>query len=208
MKLPKGWNEVSIETFLKYYTISTRKWADPIDLEVNILSCFSGLPPKEIEKLKTRELSGYIKKLDFLKKLPTQKVSSAFVCNGKRYRASLTMDDMTAGQFMNFSDILKGVKPGDYVFQMHQLIGAMCIKRSYTMTYPFIKYEYEGYKVSSDEFYKHMTIDIAYPYYVFFCKVMDKSLPAIQNYLSKEMKKIIRSSQKTKWAFLNTGVGI
>lgn len=198
MQLPNSWSQVSIETFLKYSNIQSRKWQDPIDLEINILSCFSGLSPQEIEKLKVTELSKYIKRLSFLNKLPDTKVAAGFICNGKRYKACLTMDEMTAGQFMNFSDILKGVKPEDYLYQMHDLIGAMCIRRTYQMKYPFIKYEYNGYKANSDEFYKHMSIQIAYPYFVFFCKVMDKSLPAIQSYLIKQTKKLEKSSRKAR----------
>ena len=212
MKLPKSWSDVTIETFLKYYTISTRKWVDPIDQEINILACFSGQDVKEIEKLKARELADYIKKLSFLSKLPSGRVKKEFNVGGGHYYAQLVMQEMTAAQFMNFSDLLKGVKQEDYIYQMHNLIACMCTKRTYQMKYPFIKYEYDGYLKNSDVFYKNMTMDLAYPFYVFFCKVMDKSLANIQDYLTqvlkKEQKEIKKSSRKKRWALGSIGVGI
>ena len=205
MKLPKSWFDVSIEQFLQYTTICTRKWEDPIDLEINVLATFSGKTTQEIEKLKTKELMAYIKQLDFLKALPSQKVHSHFKCNGKQYKATLLFDDMTAGQFVNFSDVLKGVKKEDYIYQMHELIAVMCVKRS---GWWFPKYEYKGYKEASDEFYKHMSIGVAYPYYVFFCNVMDKALLDTQSYLLKKMEKLKRSNQRTRWGLRNIGAGI
>lgn len=206
MRLPKGWNEVSIDQFLKYTTICTRKWEDPIDLEVNVLATFSGKDPKEIEKLKTKELMAYIRQLEFLKELPKNNVFTHFKLNGKKYKACLTFDELTAAQFCNFSDILKGVKAEDYIYQAHQLIAAMCLVEEGTWFKK--KYVYNGYKETSDEFYKHMTIDIAYPFYVFFCNVMERALPAIQNSLSKEVMRLKRSNQRTRWGFLNIGAGI
>jgi len=207
MKLPRSWSEVSIDQFLKYTTICTRKWEDPIDLEINVLATFANKDPKEIEKLKTRELMGYIKELGFLKELPKTKIHSHFKCNGNQYRACLTFDDMTAGQFVNFSDILKGVKTDDYIYQMHQLLGAMCIKRERDGWFGH-KYKYKGYKESSDEFYKHMTIDVAYPYYVFFCKVTEKALIDTQSYLLKKLEKLQKSNKRTRWGLRNIGAGI
>lgn len=208
MKLPKNWSEVTIETFLKYYTISTRKWENPIDCEINLIACFSGQTPEEVEKLKHAEFIAALKKLSFLKELPKGKAQLSFVCNGSRYRPCLVMTDMVAGQFMNFSDILKGIKPEDYVYEMHKLLGVMCLKRKTQMKWPFIKYNYDGYVKTSDEFYKHMTMDIAYPYFVFFCQVMEKSLPAIQDYLTKQLRKLKRSEKRKRWGLASIGVGI
>lgn len=207
MQLPKGWHEVSIDQLLKYNTILTSKLQDPIDIEVSLLACFSSVDRAEIEKMRVGELTGLIKKLAFLKELPSTKIAPSFICNGKKYKASLIAEDMTADQFMNFSDILKGVKPEDYLYQMAELIGAMTIRRKFTMKYPFIHYTYDGYKANAAEFRNHLPVSIAYPYFVFFCKVMEKSFPVIQDYLTKELKKLKKSSQKKRWGFLSTGVG-
>ena len=212
LKLPSGWHQVSIEKFLKYNTICQRKWEDPLDLEINLLSCFSGATTTEIEKLKTPEILKEIKRLDFLKELPQTKIHYAFKLNGNTYKVAYQMQDMTGGQFMNFSDILKGVKPEDYIYQMHELIATMCIKKEKGLFFEngisFSKYEYKGYKENADEFYKHMSIDIAYPYYVFFCKVMEKSLLDTRDSLLKKLEKLKKSNRKRRWGFLNIGGGI
>lgn len=210
MELPKSWQEVDIETFLKYYTASTKKWSDPIDREVHTLSIFSGISTKDIEKLKTKELSARIKELDFLKEMPSDKVALSFICNGSRYKACLTMDEMTAGQFMNFSTLLKDLKPEDYIYNIAELLGCFCIKRTYQIQYPFIKYEYTGYKETAEVLKKHLPISVAYPYFVFFCNVIQKSLPAIQSYLEKEVKKEVKwrkRNHRSKGNLKATGAG-
>lgn len=195
MKLPQGWHEVTINKFLEYQTILTSKLTDQIDLEVNILACFGSCHVKEIEKLKTKEIIRFSKTLSFLKELPTEKIPYQFKLAGNTYKVAFTIEDMTAGQFMNFSDILKGVKPEDYVYHMADLIGSMCIKRTVGIFWnngrlSFIRYQYDGYKDNAKIFNQYMSIEQAYPMYVFFCKVMEKFPTATQDYLIKEIKKM------------------
>lgn len=209
VKLPKGWHEVNVDTFLKYNTILTSKAVDPLDLEVNIISCFSGLSVKEVESLKTKQILKLAKSLEFLKKLPDTKVALSFKCKGKTYKACLLMEDLTGGQFMDFSNILKGTKPEDYVYRMTDLIGAMCIEREFGLFYDkgrvsIYRYKYQGYAANSEVF-KDLPISIAYPYYVFFCKVMGASFPYIQDYLSKKLLKLTKKMNRDKKDSASTG---
>lgn len=215
MKLPKGWHQVTIDQFLKYHTICTRKWEDPIDLEINILAALSGKETTELLKLKRPELLSHMKELDFLKNLPDTRISPTFKIKGQKYKAILTMDDMTAGQFVNFSDIIKGVKPEEYIYRMHELIGAMCIRQQRGLFLDggkvcFTRYEYEGYKGNSETFLTLMPFSVAYPYYVFFCKVMDRYLAVTPSYLLKKIQKVQRKwrlIRGVRWGLWNTGAG-
>lgn len=212
LKLPKGWNEVSVETYLKYHTVITSKIDDPIDLEIRIISVLSGTPTEDVEKIKTKDILKMIKGLSFLKELPTKKVPFLFKCGKGVYRTALTMDEMLGSQFMNFSEITKGVKPEDYIYYMTDLIGAMCTRRERGIfldhgKLSFVRYKYDGYKENSRVFKENMKMSEAYPYYVFFCRVMEKLYPATQDYLIRKTKKLAKQRKWPKWAFLNIGVG-
>jgi len=213
IKLPKGWHEVSIDTYLKYHTLITSKITDPIDLEIKVISVLSGVEESEVEKVKTKDILAMSKGLAFLKELPKERIPYIFKCGGNVYKASLTMNDMTGGQFMNFSDVVKGVKPEDYVYHMTDLIACMCVKRERGVFFKkgklsFTRWVYSGYKETSAVFKQHMSIAEAYPYYVFFCKVMEKLYPATRDYLMQKTKKLANKRKWPKWGFLNIGGGI
>lgn len=205
MHLPSGWKDITIAQFLKYYTLNSKKFEDLIDFEVELIACLGDTTKEEVEKIKARDLKGHAKKLSFLKTLPQRKIPYSFTLAGQKYRVALTMGDMTAGQFMNFSDVLKGVKPDDYVYEMHKLIACMCVRRTRGVFIDrkglhFSKYEYDGYSEAAEVFLNHMTMDMAYPFYVFFCKQMERLYPATQSYLEKELRKLKKpQGKKGRW---------
>lgn len=200
MKLPKSWDDITIPKYLEYYTILTTK-ADILDREVRVLSCLSGLPIKEIEALKTNELLAHIKSLNFLQELPSEAIPAYFKVNGNKYKVAITFRDMTAGQFINFNEVLKDIKPEDINYQMAELIACMCSKQEKGIFFEngklsFSRYRYNGFHETSEEFKKHMNIRIAYPLFVFFCNVIQRLLPATKDYLMLEAKKIKRELKK------------
>jgi hypothetical protein len=171
MKLPKGWSEVTIKTFCEYYTLSTSKIKDTIDYNVRVLSIFSGLPIEKIEMMTGKQLLCEIKKLAFLSELPTQKIPYVFKCGKNTYKSILVVTDMKAGQLMTFNDILKNTKQEDYIYQMPILLSAMCQKRQYGIFIDDGKISINRWvwkNDSADEFRNHMTMEQAYPLYVFF----------------------------------------
>lgn len=200
MKLPTGWHEITIDSFLRYYTASQNKFEDIIDQEVAIIAALTGSPQSEVEKMTAGQLLEAVKKLDYLKKLPDSKYPIRFKCNGKEYKAVVTFNEMRADQFMNFSDMLKNTKPEDYIYKMGSLISCMVYEKKRGVFFEdgkvkFNKWEYYGPK---DEFDKHLTMDVAYPIYLFFCKCLDKLPAAIRNYLEKEMKKLKNTKKPSR----------
>lgn len=218
MKIPKGWHEVTIRKYYEYHTIITKfKDIDPLDLEIKIVSCLTGTTENDLLNLTTSQLTSISKKLGWLKELPSEKnIPVKIKIKGDIYKASILFSDMKAVQFRHFSDICKGIKPEDYVFQMHNLIGSMMSKKKNGV---FIqngevylnKYEYDGYESVADMLLDNMSMDQAYPYYVFFCKVMENSYHPIQDSLIKNMKKMSKELRKlmkrSKKDFTKIGVG-
>lgn len=196
------WSNITIKKYYELHTIS-KMIKDPVDLNIRMLACYRDVDPKEIEKLTVKQLGVALKDIEFLKELPSQsRLPLQFRCNGSVYKAIILTEGMTGGQFIDFTSIGKDEKPEDRIYQMHELLGAMCIKREWTVKPPFIKYEYKGYEKTAEVFHDHMTMDVAYPFYLFFCSVLtnlqqpmlDYSLDLAKREM-KKVKKLIKKSQ-------------
>ena len=175
---------------------------DPVELNIRMLACYREVDYKTIEALTVKQLTDALKEIAFLKELPEQtKLPVSFRCNGNVYKAAILTEDMTGGQFIDFTSICKDEKPENTIYHMHDLLGAMCIKREWSITPPFLKYEYTGYEKTADVFHDHLTMDIAYPFYIFFCNVlMNLQQPMLDYSLSqakREMKKAKKMLKKS-----------
>lgn len=215
MKLPNSWADVSIDKFIQYYTIQTSNIKDSIDLNVRIIALFADVLPEDVERLTTKEILNYAKKLSFLKDMPKGKIPISFKLKGRVYKTTILMADMTAAQFMNFGDIVKNVKKEDYIYHIADLLGCMCIKRERGIFFEngkvsFTRYRYTGYKDNSEVFYKHMSIEQAYPIFVFFCdfltKLQDYTLASLNKMEEKKLKKSKKEIKKKHSRSIGTGL--
>lgn len=207
-----GWNKVTIKKYYELHTIA-RMIKDPIELNIRLLACFRETTRESIERLTIKQLSESLREIDFLKELPDNtKLPIKIRCKGDVYMPLILTEGMTGGQFIDFTSICKDEKPEDYVYHIHDLLGAMCVKREWMMSPPFIKYEYKGYEKTATIFHDHMTMDIAYPFYLFFCNVLinlqKPMLDYSQENLRKEISKAKKLIKKSKSELITTPIGV
>lgn len=185
------WKDVTIKKYYELHTIS-RMIKDPVDLNIRMLACYRGVDNKTIEKLTVKELASALQEIAFLKELPENlKLSTTFRCNGNVYKAIILTEGMTGGQFIDFTSICKDEKPENTIYHMHELLACMCIKREW-----FLKYEYQGWEKTADVFHDHLTMDIAYPFYVFFCNVLTNLQQPMLDYSLGQAKRAMRKAKK------------
>lgn len=208
------WNHITIKKYYALHTIN-RMVKDPVELNIRLLASYRGVDSKEIEQLTVKQLGEALKEIAFLKELPDQpKLPLHFRCNGSVYKAIILTEGLTGGQFIDFNSIGKDEKPEDRIYQMHELLAVMCLKREWQMKPPFSKYEYNGWEKTAEIFHDHLTMDIAYPFFVFFCNVMVNLQQPILDYSLNEAKKqmkavknLIKKSQLEETTSTNTGAG-
>ena len=191
-----GWNKITLKKYYELHTIA-RMIKDPVELNIRLLACFREVDRTEIEKMTVKQLAVALREIAFLKELPEQtKLPISIRCNGAVYRPTILTEGMTGGQFIDFTSICKDEKPEDSVYHIHDLLGAMCVKREWTMKPPFIKYEYKGYEKTAAIFHDHMTMDIAYPFYLFFCNVLINLQKPMLDYSQENLKKELKKAKK------------
>lgn len=200
MKLPKDWSEVTIGTFYKYHAAIKGHKPDeiPTETEIKILSALSGEDFKVIEALKVSEIKKLISEVAFIGTLPSKRLPLDFELDGKKWKALIFQTEMSGGQFIDYASISERVKRDkeDIVYSMHEFIACFCIPADDTG-----EFTYHGYQSNAEVIHDKMTIDRAYPFFVFFSNVWTKLSPRIQhyfrkksiknlNYLKKEIKKL------------------
>ena len=191
-----GWNKITLGKYYELHTIA-RMIKDPVELNIRLLACFREVSREEIEKLTVKQLGHALKEIAFLKELPDNtKLPMQIRCNGNVYKPLILTEGMTSGQFIDFTSVCKDEKPEDTIYHIHDLLGAMCVKREWMMRPPFIKYEYKGYEKTAAVFHDHMTMDIAYPFYVFFCSVLINLQKPMLDYSQENLKREIRKAKR------------
>ena len=109
----------------------------------------------------------------------------AFEIDTIKYKPVIFYKDMTGAQFIDYSSICKDIPKDELIYHIHELLGCFCVHK-----------KYEGYNETAEIFHDKMTMDIAYPYYVFFCKVLTGLQPDMENYLISKAKEQMRQVRK------------
>lgn len=190
MTLPTSWSGVTITQYHKLITIFNLFKEDAVERNIHLLALFTNQGIKEIEKMKVTDLINEAKKLSFLENLPTdERLSVTFKLKDKEYKAILINAEMDAGQFIDFSHAGKECSSEELPYHMHELIACMCKQKTDN------GWEYKAYTETSEDFLE-MPMSIAYPYYVFFCKVLINLQKPIQEYSLKNLKKMAKQEKK------------
>jgi len=187
--LPKSWNEVSIKDFHNIQRI-IQKEQDELDKEISLLAYLHGTSQSEIENFSISKISHEIKKLSFLSNTDMGGLNVSFKIKGRRYRANIFTQTLSAAQFMDITEFTKE-NPLD---NAHKILAAIC--EEMTGVWPFRKAKkYDGKDVlkRAEIFYEHLPIGIAYPICVFFCESFQNYFPAMENFLRKEIKKLTKN---------------
>lgn len=191
-----NWKDITIKKYLEIHTIN-EKITDSLEREIHLIACIKDTTYEEIEKMNLKDLTKESASLSWMQELPSSKIPLFFKFKGSRYQATIITQEMTAGQFIDFTTVCNNVKKEELVYQMASLIACMVKRKKLMWKLPFVKYEYEGYDKYN---FEDLPMSIAYPYFVFFCNVLTNLLPAMENYSKsiikkqmKEIKKILKS---------------
>lgn len=189
-RIPKSWADVTIAQFNE---INRLDKSDEMDYLVSSISVLCGLSVENVESLTLSQLRAIGQKMTFLQTMP-EKFVNYFKIKGNTYFVDCNIAHISAGQYI---DLNKYIEDGADE-NLHKILTVFCLptRRTFLGRKPS-KYGV-GYDINklADEFYKHATIDAVYPLAVFFCKLLEKSMPAIQASLAKEMESLSKMIAK------------
>ncbi len=196
--LPNNWQSVSIKQFIDLSKLN-REGLDDFDLSIEILSIMSELPRQELAKIKAVDITKLWRSLSFLEELSfDDQIPPIITIEGVKYKANLDVSKMTADQYMCFKNLMK---TGDVIGNIHNIMATFYIPEGK-------KYNNVPIHEVSGAFYNHLSIAVAYPISVFFCRLslewMNHLRTCLDDQVLKTMQKVSELLPRTS---LKSGVG-
>ncbi len=195
--IPKSWKDITVNQF---YLINELDKSEELDYLVNLIAILCNLTIDHVEAMTIQNIKSIGDKLSFVSKMP-EKFVNDFKLNGKHYIVDCNISHISGGQYIDLGEYIKQGTDTN----IHKILTVFCIpsERKWFKR-KALKYGV-GYSLNSlaDEF-KEVSFEIAYPLAVFFCKLLEKSMPVIQVYLEKELNILQKMSEKH---LPNTGAG-
>src|SRR3990167_5346238 len=188
--LPTSWTDVTLAQYYQVISIFKLFKEDWIEIAIRLISLFSEQNKKEIEKINVSDLMKQYNQLAFLSELPENEQLPAIIkIQDKTFKSCLLTSDMTAGQFMDFNNCGKGCDGEELIYHAHELIACMCLTKTTD------GWVYEGFDKTSETF-EQMSVADAYPFYVFFCKVLSNLQKPILEYSRNQIRTNLKQMTK------------
>lgn len=207
MKLPKSWKDITIGQYQQLLPSNYKKLND-VESIIHTLHVVTGLSKDDVRKISLKDVKTYQKKLSFLNEAYKGHYKKKFKVNGRWYRVEPDANSLEAGQYMDVMTLIKDLGKDNEAIEknLHLLLAVVCkpikltIKGWKDMSLDIIK--------TSEEFYNHLTMDIANPIIVFFCLLSKHSTEIIENYLKRQVEKTEKELSAIQEDLNNTGGGI
>lgn len=210
MKIPKNFNQITIEQFQECYFLLGK--TPTIDTWVMVLSSLSGKSSDYIEQLTTKDLKKYIKQLDFLLNPElNEKVNKYVSIKGRVFKAILFADQMQTNQIADLKGLMvsEGQSVNDTIVEnAHKLLA--CIYVPLTLT--GFRYVPSKHKDLSNYFKKAKMGDVygtLFFYSILFKNLIETTLTFGEKNLLivKEHMKEVEEWQTQKVNLGSVGVG-
>lgn len=166
--IPTSWEHITIKQFCELHALKLLE-QDPIDYMIDVVSIVCKLKYADVCTFSLPQLREVYDKLGFMEVLPTGPVMARYIQDDKLYQAHIDISKITADQYIS----LKGFAENDAVANLHNIMASLYI--------PYRK-KFNQIPIAevAEEFYNNMPITVAYPLSVFFCDLLENSMPNIQ----------------------------
>jgi hypothetical protein len=200
MKLPSNWDEISIGQYIELRPFIEMEADTPfklIDKTIAQLCVLSGQTKAEVSKIRASDVRQIQEDISWINELPTDEIPEIFKVKDRWYTPTLYKEDMSAGQFMAVTELLKESEDNPEVTwqQLHYILVNVCIEVDEKGNKIEIENESKWITNTANDFYDSFPFSIAYPIAVFFCQV-SKALPSIiQDFSLMTVQKKIQEAE-------------
>lgn len=190
-KKNKTWKDITIRQHMEMLP-SNFKNKGELETVFSKLKTLGDIELEEAMKMTKGDVDKFLKKFKFMSEAPSGKMKHKFKLDGVIYTVDADINNHKADNYMFIMDRLKDLsKNPEAVDQnLHLIMAVVChpMKRKFYHKGKFfklVKDEDNNIMETAQIFYEKMTVDIAYPISIFFCKLSKSLTPIINDCLTQ-----------------------
>lgn len=171
-----NWSDITLEQLVD---IENAKQSDcsAIEKRMRIYSAVYRCSMEDARKVSLKRLYDFHNELAWMNQLPKEVITKKVKIDGRVFEFELNAQKLDAGSYITIMDTLKRAKEDGVLPYIHKILAELAREK--------------GEKVEPEVanlFYKHLTVDIAYPIAVFFWKLSNALMLRILPYLANQME--------------------
>ena len=196
MKIPAGWEELTINQFQELLP-SKMEGMNDISKTIHEITTLTGLSYDEVRTYTNKEVNEVRIKTKWLSEERPNVLKNRYKIKGQWYRFEVNANNVNLDQYAYSMNTLQDLKenPETVESNLHLLLANVSrpIKRNWLGKWVDVK-EYDLLKMS--EIFKHnMTMDIANPIIVFFCTLSKNLTKVTSDYLTSKVEKMEKAQK-------------
>ena len=203
MKIPKSWDEVTIEQYAKIKRIQKREETTDtqrIDNLISIVQVILNCSIDEAEQLTIKEMEQIN---EFIKSPVNQKIVKEFKTQGIRFEIELNPNELNAWRHAGVMEAIKDVDANmnSVIFYLAKPFKYRWLRKNYfELTEAQIPEVIKGFS--------QLPVSMAYPIVVFFFNLLEELTNCFLDYSENELKKINQALTTEKQNLLNDMDGL
>jgi hypothetical protein len=178
------WNNITIYQLQEIH--SCRDMSN-IERQMNILAICNNWTMDKVESLPINKMLDKFKELNFLNKLPTEKLKFKFRHKGRRFKMAKTPNEVCGHHFIE----LQQVYNGDVIDTLHKVMALLCYEVDIFGRHKNIK-DAQAHYQDKCELFLSLPVPLPYCYALFFSAVYPELLQITLSYLKKEMEQLTK----------------
>lgn len=190
VKIPSGWNEVSLRMFNDLNEAMKKAGGNPYQISLESISILCDIPLDEVKSwpVNSFKTSGLQEALKFVLEKPKKAIPSEKIkLNGKEYNVCLYPQKWTAGQYLDYTTVMSMENVSD---QMARILACFIVPKGC---------EYgKGYDFEDlvNEINDNMDIETALGISDFFLLEFSSFVKALTRYSEKKIRRLKKSTLK------------
>lgn len=203
MKLPKSWDEVTLEQYAKIKRIQKREETTDtqrIDNLISVVQVVCNCSIDEAEQLTIKEMEQIN---EFIKSPVNQKIVKEFKTQGIRFEIELNPNELNAWRHAGVMEAIKDVDANmnSVIFYLAKPFKYRGLRKKYfELTEAQIPEVIKGFS--------QLPVSMAYPIVVFFFNLLEELTNCFLDYSENELKKINQALTTEKQNLLNDMDGL
>mgnify|MGYP003641925128 CR=1 FL=1 len=203
MKLPKSWDEITLEQYAKIKRIQKREETTDtqrIDNLISVVQVVLNCSIDEAEQLTIKQMEQIN---EFIKSPVNQKIVKEFKTQGIRFEIELNPNELSAWRHAGVMEAIKDVEANmnSVIFHLAKPFKYRGLRKKYfELTEAQIPEVIKGFS--------QLPVSMAYPIVVFFFNLLEELTNCFLDYSENELKKINQTLTQEKQNLLNAMVGL